>query len=133
MRTRMGISGPTTLRDPPRAPSPGRRPAALERERGPRSRGPLKMRKPWRVLCQGCGRFFLGGGTEALLANRELLLREGKSALELGDARLQGVQLPRDHVRGRLAYVAHERLRHPEGPPLSSDRSGAALRYRPGR
>src|SRR5918996_1654130 len=77
--------------------------------RGPR-RGPRKLTKPW--LCQGC---FLGGrGAEALdLAKGELLLRYREVPLELGDTRFEGIQLPQDHVGGRLTYVAHERLRHP--------------------
>src|SRR5215217_2444381 len=66
--------------------------------------------KPW--LGQGC---FLGGrGAEALdLAKGELLLRYREVPLELGDTRFEGIQLPQDHVGGRLTYVAHERLRHP--------------------
>src|SRR5215217_3939573 len=69
-----------------------------------------KLTKPW--LGQGC---FLGGrGAEALdLAKGELLLRYREVPLELGDTRFEGIQLPQDHVGGRLTYVAHERLRHP--------------------
>jgi len=77
--------------------------------RGPPWEAP-KLTKPW--LGQGC---FLGGrGAEVLdLAKGELLLRYREVPLELGDTRFEGIQLPQDHVRGRLTYVAHERLRHP--------------------
>src|SRR5215218_8135723 len=77
--------------------------------RGPRRR-PRKSTKPW----LGQGRFLGGRGTEVLdLAKGELLLRIREVPLELGDTRFEGIQLPQDHVGGRLTYVAHERLRHP--------------------
>ena len=67
-------------------------------------------KKPW----LGQGRFLGGRGAEVLdLAKGELLLRIREVPLELGDTRLEGIQLPQDHVGGRLTYVAHERLRHP--------------------
>src|SRR4029453_3026555 len=67
-------------------------------------------KKPW----LGQGRFLGGRGAEVLdLAKGELLLRIREVPLELGDTRFEGIQLPQDHVGGRLTYVAHERLRHP--------------------
>src|ERR671932_73568 len=69
-----------------------------------------KLTKPW----LGQGRFLGGRGAEVLdLAKGELLLRIREVPLELGDTRLEGIQLPQDHVGGRLTYVVHERLRHP--------------------
>src|SRR5215211_6375774 len=69
-----------------------------------------KLTKPW----LGQGRFLGGRGAETLdLAKGELLLRYREVPLELGDTRFEGIQLPQDHVGGRLTYVAHERLRHP--------------------
>src|SRR5215217_598704 len=77
--------------------------------RGPPKEAP-KLTKPW----LGQGRFLGGRGAEALdLAKGELLLRYREVPLELGDTRFEGIQLPQDHVGGRLTYVAHERLRHP--------------------
>src|SRR5919107_6207126 len=67
-------------------------------------------KKPW----LGQGRLLGGRGAEVLdLAEGELLLRIREVPLELGDTRFEGIQLPQDHVGGRLTYVAHERLRHP--------------------
>src|SRR6266542_3670384 len=61
-------------------------------------------------------------GLEVLdITKGDLLLGYRKSALELANTRLEGVQLPQDQVRGRLPDKAHERLRHREGPPLSND------------
>src|SRR5215216_1617592 len=76
---------------------------------GPPGGGP-EMQKPW----LGQGRFLGGRGAEVLdVAKGELLLRIREVPLELGDTRFEGIQLPQDHVGGRLTYVAHERLRHP--------------------
>src|SRR6188472_2241684 len=76
---------------------------------GPPGGGP-ECKKPW----LGQGRFLGGRGAEVLdLAKGELLLRIREVSLELGDTRFEGIQLPQDHVGGRLTYVAHERLRHP--------------------
>src|SRR5215207_2489276 len=69
-----------------------------------------KLTKPW----LGQGRFLGGRGAEPLdLAKGELLLRYREVPLEFGDTRFEGIQLPQNHVCGRLTYVAHERLRHP--------------------
>src|SRR5215207_6345898 len=77
---------------------------------GASRRRPRKSTKPW----LGQGRFLGGRGAEVLdLAKGELLLRIREVPLELGDTRFEGIQLPQDHVGGRLTYVAHERLRHP--------------------
>src|ERR671923_2834114 len=83
--------------------------AGLERVGAPEWR-PRTKREPW--LRQGC---FLGGrgGVVLDLAKGEVPLCHRESPLELGDTRLEGIQLPQDHVGGRLTYVAHERLRHP--------------------
>src|SRR5215217_8390597 len=88
---------------------PGDAGTAWGKGSGPPVEAP-KLTKPW----LGQGRFLGGRGTEPLdLAKGELLLRYREVPLELGDTRFEGIQLPQDHVSGRLTYVAHERLRHP--------------------
>src|SRR5829696_2871132 len=74
------------------------------------SRRRPRRAEPW----LGQGRFLGGRGAEVLdVAKGELLLRIREVPLEFGDTRFEGIQLPQDHVGGRLTYVAHERLRHP--------------------
>src|SRR5215204_4112453 len=88
---------------------PGDAGTAWGKGSGPPVEAP-KLTKPW----LGQGRFLGGRGAETLdLAKGELLLRYREVPLELGDTRFEGIQLPQDHVGGRLTYVAHERLRHP--------------------
>src|SRR5919201_1839821 len=65
---------------PPGRPGAGGLPA---RGAGaPLARGAWRRENPGFSSGQGCGCFLLDGGTEALVTKGELLLREGKSALE---------------------------------------------------
>src|SRR6266496_6788788 len=80
--------------------------------KGPLVRGP-RNEKAW-PLGQGC--LLLARGEVLGAATREHLpLGDGESTLQLGDARLEGDQLPEEHVGRWLAYVAHERFRHRVG------------------
>src|SRR4029453_8890374 len=101
---------------------PGDAGTAWGKGSGPPMEAP-KLTKPW----LGQGRFLGGRGAETLtLAKGEPLLRYREGPRELGDTRFEGIQLPQDHVGGRLTNVAHERLRHPGSSSHCSGFGGTA-------